>query len=57
MFDILSRVHAFLTSPALPDQISSFAGCLEVLLIRIGIGTWGIIGAAKVFLYLIRFHR
>ena len=49
----LPQVIGFLTSPALPAQILAVSGAIATVIVVSGIAIWGILGAFKVFLYLI----
>jgi hypothetical protein len=42
-----------LTSPTLPSTILRITGALATVIIVTGIGIWTVIGAYKVFLYLV----
>ena len=43
----------FLISPTLPPKILALTGALATVIIVVGVGIWGIIGACKAFKYLI----
>ncbi len=54
MSHYISQIIDFLTSPTLPLTILLVTGSIATVIIVMGVGIWGILGAWRAFLYLVR---
>ena len=50
---MFAKLLDLLLAPELPGQILAVSGSIATLIVVTGIGIWGIIGAYKVFIYLV----